>query len=136
MASPEHDLLVAALSAGGAVLTPTATPAGDALRAMREAEAAAGFSAPAGTILGPVVGTFADEVDGHYGQAMKLMGGLVRKGQSAGEIRAGDPRALAHLASVLTNEFVLADLPLTRAEFHAVLDGALRASESVEEEIN
>jgi acetyl esterase/lipase len=34
------------------VLTPTTTPSGDALRQMREAEAAAGFSAPVGT---PVV---------------------------------------------------------------------------------
>jgi hypothetical protein len=59
---------------------------------------------------------------------MELMADLVREGQRSGEIRAGDPRALSHLASVLTNEFVLADLPLTTAEFHAVLDGTLRAT--------
>jgi hypothetical protein len=59
---------------------------------------------------------------------MQLMTDLVREGQKSGEIRAGDPRALAHLASVLTNEFVLADLPLSREEFQAVFDGTLRAT--------
>jgi AcrR family transcriptional regulator len=78
-------------------------------------------------ILGPVLASFADDVYGRYGQAMGLMADLVREGQKSGEIRAGDPRALAHLASVLTNEYVLADLPLARQEFHAVFDGALRA---------
>jgi AcrR family transcriptional regulator len=77
-------------------------------------------------ILGPVLAAFADDVHGRYGQAMELMTTLVRQGQQTGEIRAGDPSALAHLASVLTNEYVLADLPLTRAEFHALLDGTLR----------
>ncbi len=31
------------------------------------------------------------------------------------------------LASVLTNEFALADVALARSDFHAVFDGALRA---------
>ncbi|MDT5126128.1 MAG: hypothetical protein QOH54_1772, partial [Mycobacterium sp.] len=81
-------------------------------------------------ILGPVLAAFADDVGGLYGQAMALMTELVREGQENGEIRTGDPRALAHLASVLTNEFVLADLPLSRAEFHAVFDGTLRAPQT------
>jgi AcrR family transcriptional regulator len=76
-------------------------------------------------ILGPVLDAFADDVYGRYGQAMELMTDLVREGQKSGEIRTGDPRAMAHLASVLTNEYVLADLPLSREEFHAVFDGAL-----------
>jgi hypothetical protein len=59
---------------------------------------------------------------------MDLMSDLIREGQKGDETRPGDPRALAHLASVLTNEFVLADLPLTRAEFHAAFDGTLRAT--------
>ena len=63
-------------------------------------------------ILGPVLAAFADDVYGRYGQAMEMMTDLVREGQERGEIRAGNRRALAHLASVLTNEFVLADLPL------------------------
>jgi hypothetical protein len=58
---------------------------------------------------------------------MTMMADLVQEGQKRGEIRGGDPAALAHLASVLTNEFALADLPLTRAEFRAVLNGALAA---------
>jgi AcrR family transcriptional regulator len=78
-------------------------------------------------ILGPVLATFADDVYGRYGQAMDVMTELIRDGQQSSEIRTGDPRALAHLASVLTNEYVLADLPLTREEFHAVFDGTLRA---------
>jgi AcrR family transcriptional regulator len=81
-------------------------------------------------ILGPVLAAFADDVYGRYGHAMEMMTELVREGQESGELRAGDPRALAHLASVLTNEYVLADLPLTRAEFHAVFDGALRAPQT------
>jgi AcrR family transcriptional regulator len=81
-------------------------------------------------ILGPVLAAFADDIDGRYGQAMELMAGLIREGQNSGEIRAGDPRALAHLASVLTNEYVLADLPLSREEFRAVLADALRAPQT------
>lgn len=78
-------------------------------------------------ILGPVLASFTDDAYGRYGQAMDLMTELVRDGQKAAEIRDGDPRALAHVASVLTNEYVLADLPLTTDEFHAIFDGALRA---------
>jgi AcrR family transcriptional regulator len=81
-------------------------------------------------ILGPVLAAFADDIDGRYGQAMELMADLIREGQSSGEIRAGDPRALAHLASVLTNEYVLADLPLSREEFRAVFAGALSAPQT------
>jgi AcrR family transcriptional regulator len=78
-------------------------------------------------ILGPVLAAFADDVYGRYGQALTLMADLIREGQDSGEIRNGDPAALAHLASVLTNEYALADLSLSRAEFHAVFDGSLRA---------
>jgi AcrR family transcriptional regulator len=81
-------------------------------------------------ILGPVLAAFADDIHGRYGQAMELMADLIREGQHSGEIRAGDPRALAHLASVLTNEYVLADIPLSREEFRAVLAGALRAPQA------
>jgi AcrR family transcriptional regulator len=81
-------------------------------------------------ILGPVLAAFTDDSDGSYGQAMELMTDLIREGQHSGEIRAGDPRALAHLASVLTNEYVLADLALSREEFRAVFAGALRAPQA------
>ena len=78
-------------------------------------------------IVGPVLDAFADDVYGRYAQAMALMSRLIREGQEAGEIRDGDPAALAHLASVLTNEYALVDAALAPREFHAVFDGALRA---------
>ncbi len=64
---------------------------------------------------------------------MAVLAGLVRAGQRAGEIRVGDARALAHLYSVLVNEFVLLASSddavvgtLTSEQFHAFIDGALR----------
>jgi len=77
-------------------------------------------------IVGPVLAAFADDVYGRYARAMNLMADLVREGQQSGEIRAGDPDALAHLASVLVNEFVLSNTSLSSSDFHAVFDGALR----------
>jgi AcrR family transcriptional regulator len=50
-------------------------------------------------ILGPVLAAFADDVYGRYGQAMDLMTDLIREGQKGGEIRPGDPRALARRSS-------------------------------------
>jgi AcrR family transcriptional regulator len=78
-------------------------------------------------IVGPLLDAFAEDVYGRFAQAMAVMTDLIRQGQQVTEIRTGDPRALAHLASVLTNEFALADLGLSAADFHAVFDGALRA---------
>ncbi|MFF3568625.1 TetR/AcrR family transcriptional regulator [Nocardia jiangxiensis] len=78
-------------------------------------------------IIGPVLAAFADDVYGRFAQAMNLMADLIGEGQETGEIRAGKPAALAHLASVLINEFALADADLTAEDFHAVFDGALRA---------
>jgi AcrR family transcriptional regulator len=78
-------------------------------------------------IVGPLLDAFAEDVYGRFAQAMAVMADLIRQGQQVAEIRTGDPRALAHLASVLTNEFALADLGLTATDFHAVFDGALRA---------
>jgi AcrR family transcriptional regulator len=78
-------------------------------------------------ILGPVLEAFAEDVYGRYADAMNLMADLVRQGQQAGEIRDGDAGGLAHLASVLTNEYALADVALARSDFHAVFDGALRS---------
>jgi hypothetical protein len=75
-------------------------------------------------IVGPVLDAFADDVFGRYAHARTLMTDLIREGQQAGEVRDGDPGALAHLASVRINEYALA---LARSEFHAVFDGALRA---------
>jgi AcrR family transcriptional regulator len=78
-------------------------------------------------IVGPMLDAFADDVYGRYAQAMSMMTDLIRQGQETGEIRSGDPAGLAHLASVLTNEYALADVSLSAADFHAVFDGAFRA---------
>jgi AcrR family transcriptional regulator len=84
-------------------------------------------------IGGPVLDAFADDVFGRYAAAMSLMAELIREGQAAGDISTADPQALAHFASVLTNEFVLAEPgsagrgTLTNDQFHALFDGALRA---------
>ena len=55
------------------------------------------------------------------------------------EVRDGDARALARLYSVLVNEFVLLTSSddatvgtLTSAQFHAVIDGALRHETGVD----
>jgi AcrR family transcriptional regulator len=77
-------------------------------------------------IVGPVLAAFADDVYGRYAQALTLVADLVREGQDGGEIRPGDPDGLAHLASVLTNEYALANVSMPATEFHQVFDGALR----------
>jgi AcrR family transcriptional regulator len=87
------------------------------------------------TITGPVLATFADRVNVRFEEALSLIAAIVEDGQARGEIREGNGRALAHLYSVLLNEFIL--LPagqdetstgiLTSVQFHGVVDGALRA---------
>jgi acetyl esterase/lipase len=49
--SPEHEQFVAALPAGGSVLTPTTLPTDEALQEMRAFEATAGFTVPEGTTV-------------------------------------------------------------------------------------
>lgn len=51
MPSPEHEQFVAALSAAGSVLTPTAAPTREALHEMRALEAAASFTVPEGATV-------------------------------------------------------------------------------------
>jgi AcrR family transcriptional regulator len=89
------------------------------------------------TITGPVLAEFGSGTSARFDEVMGVLAGLVRDGQEAGEIRKGDERALAHLYSVLINEFVLltsSDDPdvgtLTSAQFHALIDGALRNEET------
>ncbi len=85
------------------------------------------------SITGPALAEFQGGVSAGFDEVMGVLAGLVRAGQEVGEIRDGDARALAHLYSVLINEFVLlassddADAgTLTSAQFHALVDGALR----------
>ena len=86
------------------------------------------------TITGPVLAEFGGGASAGFDEVMGVLAGIVRDGQDAGEIRAGDERALAHLYSVLVNEFVLLTSSgdasvgtLTSVQFHAVIDGALRS---------
>jgi len=87
------------------------------------------------TITGPVLATFADRVNVRFEEALSLIAGMIEDGQSSGQIREGNAPALAHLYSVLVNEFVLLHASpdgssagaLTSVQFHGVVDGALRA---------
>jgi AcrR family transcriptional regulator len=75
--------------------------------------------------------------DGHLSTIMAALAGLVEEGQNRGEIRPGDPKSLAHLYSVMVNEYALLGATpgiamLTESQFHGFVDGALRAeSESI-----
>jgi TetR/AcrR family transcriptional regulator len=88
------------------------------------------------TITGPVLATFADRVNLRFEEALSLIASIVEDGQAQGQVQEGNAGALAHLYSVLVNEFVLlhsgqseSDLDaLTAVQFHAVIDGALRGS--------
>jgi AcrR family transcriptional regulator len=84
-------------------------------------------------ITGPTLGEFNDGVNDRFGDVMAIIAGMVDDGQGAGTIRAGDAGVLAHLFSVLVNEFILLTSPdstgpggLTTAQFHDLVDGALR----------
>jgi AcrR family transcriptional regulator len=86
------------------------------------------------TITGPVLAEFAGAVDDRYLQILMRLVHIVRAGQEAGQIRDGDGRSIAHLYSVLVNEFVLLGSAsaessvgaLTATQFHEFIDGALR----------
>ena len=85
------------------------------------------------SITGPTLAEFADDVTGRFVTAMNVLAQLIGEGQTAGEIRDGDERALAHLYSVLINEHVFLSAgdsahagTLTAAQFHSLIDGVLR----------
>jgi AcrR family transcriptional regulator len=89
------------------------------------------------TITGPILAEFGSGASERFGEVMGVLAGVVRDGQGVGEIRDGDQRALAHLYSVLINEYVLLTSSddagvgtLTPAQFHALVDGALRNEET------
>jgi len=73
-------------------------------------------------------------VEGHYLDVVTQIGNVISRGQKNGQIRAGGYRQLAHLFSVLVNEFVLLDAlgspetfgALSIGEFHEFIDGAFR----------
>jgi len=83
------------------------------------------------TMAGPV-----DPAEGHYLNVVALIGEVISRGQENGEIRNGSSRQLAHLYSVLVNEYVLlgavdaateAGETLSLEEFHDIVDGAFRS---------
>lgn len=88
------------------------------------------------TITWPVLAEFAEEVHRRYLNAMDVLADIIREGQGTGEIRGGDPRALAQLYTTLINEFLLLAYDANRAgngtlapeEFHSLIDGALRSA--------
>lgn len=88
------------------------------------------------SITGPVLADYSSDVDARFTAAMDLLASVVADGQSRGEIRTGNPQALAHLYSVLINEHIflnadataLTDTTLSQEEFHALVDGALGKS--------
>jgi AcrR family transcriptional regulator len=72
------------------------------------------------------------EGDGYFSSIMTAIAGMIEEGQLGGDIRSGDPDSLAHLLSVLLNEYALLDAvpgigKLTEVQFHEFVDGALRA---------
>ena len=84
-------------------------------------------------IVGPALAHYTSDVGGYFTEAMAIVAGIIRDGQAAGEVRDGDPVALGRLYSALINEHVLlggggqADgRALTTAQFHGLIDGALR----------
>jgi AcrR family transcriptional regulator len=71
--------------------------------------------------------------DTSFSSIMAALRSIVEEGQRRGEIRSGNPTALVHLFSVLVNEYLLLrDASekggLSETEFHAFVDGAIRAN--------
>jgi AcrR family transcriptional regulator len=81
-------------------------------------------------IVGPALEDYAAGVEERMDRAQRLLGGVVEAGQAQGSIRSGNAHAIAQLYMVLVNEFVYlradTDLEYPDADFHALVDGALR----------
>jgi AcrR family transcriptional regulator len=86
------------------------------------------------TITWPVLAEYAADVHSRYLESMRILSATIGEGQIRGEIRSGNAFALANIYKVLVTEFILmeGDLAelnaetLSSAEFHALIDGALR----------
>lgn len=85
-------------------------------------------------ITGSVLGDFSDPTNNRFHEAMALLTGIVEEGQAAGQVRVGDGWVLAHLYSVLINEFVLLDgdgarpaRTFSSEQFHSLVDAAFRS---------
>ena len=86
-----------------------------------------------GAIIGPVLAGYTTTEGPGFDAAMTALSSIIAAGQRRGTIRDGDPLGLAHVFSVLVNEYVLGAAGRTAAgrlsveQFHAVVDGALGA---------
>jgi AcrR family transcriptional regulator len=74
-----------------------------------------------------------DDDDTGFSAIMAALRSIVEDGQKRGQIRPGNSTALAHLFSVLVNEYLLLrgtsdEGNLTENDFHAFVDGAIRAN--------
>lgn len=82
------------------------------------------------TVTGPVLAEYGGQDHEPFVDVMSITSGVIAKGQALEVVRPGDPRALAHLYSVLINEYVLLSSTgsgsLSGDELHALVDGALR----------
>jgi AcrR family transcriptional regulator len=86
-------------------------------------------------IAGSVLPDSSDPANNRFHEAMTLLAEIVEAGQAVGQVRDGDARVLAHLYSVLINEFVLLDgagaeksaQAFSSEQFHHLIDGALRS---------
>ena len=77
-----------------------------------------------------------DRVGADLDRAMAMEADLIRGGQAAGEIRAGDPEVLAHIFSAIVQAFQATDPAsvgeatgerFRRSELHALIEGAFAA---------
>jgi AcrR family transcriptional regulator len=83
------------------------------------------------SIVGPTLAAYGGERNDGFMAAMTVIAGIVGAGQAAGEIRGGNTYAIAHLFSVVMNEYVLLAAEaaygrLTPEQFHELVDGMLR----------
>jgi AcrR family transcriptional regulator len=86
------------------------------------------------TITWPVLAEYSEPVHARYLASMDNLASIIREGQVVGQIRSGNGHALAHLYTMLINEFILLEAApdgpgfgtLSSGEFHNLIDGALR----------
>jgi epsilon-lactone hydrolase len=104
--SPEHEQFVAALAAGGSVLTPTSVATPQVLQEMRAFEATSGFTAPVGATVSAHVYGGVDclrlDAGGHGRTAIYFHGGgylYTRAGDALGAIAAMAKRCCLQVAA-------------------------------------
>jgi AcrR family transcriptional regulator len=81
------------------------------------------------TLAGLAVGAMGEERRDYFAEIQECIAGIIEEGQRRGDLRAGNARSLAHLYSLLMNEFLLigADSTvdrLTASQFHGLVGGA------------